>query len=138
MTRFPLAAKILLWFFVNLLLLATVAFVVMRGQFHFGLDALISGRVGERVQAAADLFTGELRTTPRREWPEVATRFSEAYHVDFFLFRSDGGKIAGPEGLLPPAVGERLVDRGGGPGRGGAVGPPAGPGRAPLRPPPLD
>src|SRR5690349_18280679 len=117
MTRFPLATKILFWFFLNLLLLAGVAFVVMRGQFRFGLDALISGRAGERVQAAADLFTGELRSTPRREWPEVAARFSQAYHVDFFLFRSDGGRIAGPEGPLPQAVGERLVDRGGVPGR---------------------
>jgi len=109
--RFPLYAKILGWFFVNLLLLAVVALVTVRGQFRFGLDALLAGRAGERVQAVADLLTAELRPLPRSDWNAVVERFSEAYRLEFHLFRGDGGHVAGPEVRLPPVVAERVRDR---------------------------
>ena len=38
--RFPLYAKILLWFFLNLVLLAAVFYLLFRAQFHFGLDSI--------------------------------------------------------------------------------------------------
>jgi len=39
--RFPLYLKIVLWFFLNLLLLGMVGFFFFAGQ--FGLDLLVSG-----------------------------------------------------------------------------------------------
>ena len=49
--RFPLYAKILGWFFLNLVLLAVAFVVVLGGQFRFQLDWLLSGSAGVRVDA---------------------------------------------------------------------------------------
>ena len=40
--HFPLYAKILLWFFLNLLLLGMVFYGCFRIQFHVGLDSLLA------------------------------------------------------------------------------------------------
>ena len=41
--KLPLYAKILFWFFLNLVFLGVVFLVVARVQFRFGLDSLIAG-----------------------------------------------------------------------------------------------
>ena len=88
--RFPLYGKILLWFFLNLILIAGAFYLFVQAQFHFGLDSLVAGRAGDRVQAVADVIVAELRDSPREEWKDVLKRFSEAYQVEFYLFRTDG------------------------------------------------
>jgi two-component system sensor histidine kinase CpxA len=125
--RFPLYARILFWFFLNMVFLVGVVLVVARVQFRFGLDALVSGPAGERVQAVTRLLNEELKGQPRAEWDGVLKRFSDAYNVQFFLFRNDGEEIAGEKIELPAEVRARLGGRRGpgpppgvaGGGRGG-------------------
>ncbi|MSU58602.1 MAG: HAMP domain-containing protein [Pedosphaera sp.] len=109
--RFPLAAKILLWFFLNLLLLAAVSFLVLRVQFRFGLDLLISGRGGERIQGLANVIAAEIAERPREEWDEILNRFGKGYGVQLALFRPDGGLAVGADIELPREVNERLRER---------------------------
>ena len=45
--RFPLYAKILGWFFLNLLVLGGAFFVLFRGQFQF--ESLLVSRARERI-----------------------------------------------------------------------------------------
>ena len=54
--RFPLLPKILAWFFLNLVVLGAGFFFVLKVQFRFGLDSLLAGRVGERIQAVQRRF----------------------------------------------------------------------------------
>lgn len=110
-TRFPLTAKILLWFFLNLLLLVAVFYLVLRVQFRFGLDLLISGRGGERIQGLANGLAAELAERPREEWDAILARFGHGYGVQLALFRPDGGLIAGEKLELPREVLERLRER---------------------------
>jgi two-component system sensor histidine kinase CpxA len=109
--RFPLYAKILAWFFLNLVLLAAGSWLFVMAQFRFGLDSLVAGRAGARVQQVADLVVAELRSTPRHQWRDLLARFGEAYGLEFLLFRNDGGPVVGPAGQLPPEVHERVMDR---------------------------
>jgi len=44
--RFPLSVKILLWFFLNLVLLGAVLYGFFRIQFRLGLDSLTGTRPG--------------------------------------------------------------------------------------------
>ena len=88
--RFPLLPKILAWFFLNLVVLGAAFFFVLKVQFRFGLDSLLAGRVGERIQAVSDVIAGELKAKPLSDWNEVLKNFAEAYKVQFFLFRQDG------------------------------------------------
>jgi two-component system sensor histidine kinase CpxA len=126
--RFPLLPKILAWFFLNLVVLGAAFYAVLKVQFRFGLDSLLSGRVGERVQAVSDVITDELKAKPVTTWDEVLKNFGKAYKVEFALFRRDGTQVAGEKVTLPPAVAAKIIERRG-MGAGLGRGPP--PGRGP-------
>ena len=108
--RLPLSAKILGWFFLNLVLLGVVAWVLLRSELR--PDALISILAGERSTRFAETVMRELQTTERREWNSVLDRFSEINGVAIVLIRDDGDHIAGPRVTIPRAVQERLRSRG--------------------------
>src|SRR5262245_11277932 len=91
----PLPAKILTCFFVNLILLAGVAVYMARGQFRFGLDSLLTGSSGERIQTLSSLVVSELNAHKRAEWPEILQRFADSYHVQIAAVLNDGSRLAG-------------------------------------------
>ena len=62
--RMPLYAKILGWFFLNLVVVASVVFFLFDAQFHFNLDWLFATGARDRLEAVRDLIIGELETTP--------------------------------------------------------------------------
>jgi two-component system, OmpR family, sensor histidine kinase CpxA len=126
--RFTLLPKILTWFFLNLVVLGAASYFVLKVQFRFGLESLLAGRLGERIQAVGDVITGELKGRPIVAWDEVLKNVGKAYKVQFFLFRQDGTQIAGESVSLPPTVLARIAERRG-MGEGSGRGPP--PGRGP-------
>ena len=128
--RFPLYTKILLWFFLNLLVLGAVFYVVFKMQFRLGLDSLLAGRARDRIQAVSDVIAGELKDKPVSGWGDVLNNFGRAYQVQFFLFRLDGTQLAGEAITLPPEVATKVAERRG-LGSGLGRGPP--PGRGPRR-----
>lgn len=128
--RFPLLPKILTWFFLNLVVLGAAFYVVLKVQFRFGLDSLLAGRLGERVQAVSDVIAADLKAKPVSDWNEVLKSFAKAYKVQFFLFRRDGTQVAGESVALPLAVSAKITERRG-LGQGLGRGPP--PGKGPRR-----
>lgn len=126
-----LYTKILLWFFLNLLVLAGAFYALLSLQFRLDLDSLLLGRAGERLQAVSEVITAELEATPAVGWEEVLRRFSQAYRVEFLLFRGDGAQVAGEPVTLPAEVLAKVTERRG-PFGGMGRGPP--PGRGPNRP----
>jgi two-component system sensor histidine kinase CpxA len=109
--RLPLSAKILAWFFLNLAVLGIAFFLFARVQFHLGPDWLMAGRAGDRVQAVADVIAAELGERSHAEWNDILKRFSDAYHVEFALVRTDGARVAGDTTTVPAVVRERLSER---------------------------
>src|ERR1043166_3531469 len=87
--RFPLYAQILLWFFLNLVFLALAFYAFFKVQFRLGLDSLLMSRAGEHINAVSAVIADELGETDAEKWTPVLKRFSEAYHVQFSLFRDD-------------------------------------------------
>ena len=107
---FPLPAKILACFFLNLLFFAVVAAFVAQGQFRFGLDSLLAGRSGERLQAMSEVVVSELHGHGPEAWPEILKRFADAYQVQIAAMRNDGGRIAGTILDPPPPVLAKLLE----------------------------
>ena len=103
-TGLPLYAKILVWFFLNLLLLGVAFWIAVRVQFASGFDTLLSARAGERMQALGDVVGGELREAAVSEWNGVLARFSEAYKVQLVLLNGNNQAVAGGPVILPEAV----------------------------------
>ncbi len=126
--RFPLYAKGLLWFGLNLLFLLLVFYAFFKVQFQMGVDSLLLGRTADRVQAVSEIIRAELAGAPVRDWDTVLERFNSVYKVKFLLFRGDGSQAAGEHIELPAEVLRRIEVRRGPPGLAGR-GPP--PGRGP-------
>ncbi len=127
--RLPLFARFLVWLLLNLVLLATVFWLLVRTEFR--PDALIAGVAGERVQQVADVIFGELRSRPKEEWTSILERFGTGYGVKFALVGDAHEIIAGAKLELPEEIRQRIRGRGG-PRRDG--GPPDGPRGEGLRP----
>ena len=107
--RFPLYAKVLFWFFLNLVFLLLVFYGLFKVQFRIGLDSLLLGRTGDRMQAVSDIIGAELGDTPTNEWDALLDRFSSAYKVKFLLLRPTASEVAGERIDLPPEVVRRDV-----------------------------
>src|SRR5580765_1639390 len=99
--RFPLYTRILFWFFLNLMVLGTVFYVFFKIQFRLGLDSLLLGPAGDRIQAVSQLLAFELNQSPRAEWNTVLRRYGDVYKVQFFLFRNSGAQAGGETIPLP-------------------------------------
>ncbi len=107
---FPLPAKIAACFFLNLMLLTGVAVYVARGQFRFGLDSLLTGSSGERVQGMTTLIVSELQASKRAEWPAILKRHAEANHIQIAAMQNDGVRIAGTIADPPPPVLKKMAE----------------------------
>ena len=109
--RFLLLPKILVWLFLNLVVLGAVLLIALNVQFRFGLDSLLAGRMGERIQSVSDVISVELKAKPVADWNEVLKQFGEAYKLQFYLFRRDGTQLAGENIPLPVAVAAKISER---------------------------
>ena len=109
--RLPLYLKILLWFGVNLLVLALLVFGFLSMQFRMSLDWMLSGEAGERIAAIGDTMTDKLSRLPEKEWPEMLHYYETQYDVTFALFSSSGVQVMGKRVQVPAEVQPRLIDR---------------------------
>jgi two-component system sensor histidine kinase CpxA len=109
--RLPLYLKILLWFAVNLLVLALLVFGFLSMQFRMSLDWMLSGEAGERIAAIGDSMTNELSRLPEENWPAVLRQHEARHAVTFALFSSSGTQVMGNRVQVPAEVLPRLIDR---------------------------
>lgn len=118
--------KILGWFFVNLAVVAAVLFGFLRAQFGLGIDSLLAGPTGDRLEAIARPLAAELRRLPPGTgWNEALTRAVGPYLQNGETLRAgivgtDGEVLAGDLPAMPPEV-RRVASRppgGGGDGHG--------------------
>ena len=108
----PLSVRILLWALLNLVLLAALGWGLFLGQFGMGLDTLLAGQAGDRLQGMADVLAGELARTPQAEWDTVLARNAAAYELTLTVVRPDGKYWAGTGwSFLRPCVRGSAKDR---------------------------
>ena len=137
--RFSLFSKIMLWFFLNLVLLGVVLLFV----FNLNVRSAPGSRFwANRFESMAPLITEETRGRDRAFRDQVLSRYSATYGVDFFIFDPSGEQLAGRPIQRPPEVAADLARTGGPPrdmpglGGPGAGGPRSGGrGGPPGRPP---
>jgi len=135
--KLPLYAKILFWFFLNMVFLGVIFLVFARGQFRFGLESLINGPAGRNLDNVIQYMSAELRDNPGSEWGGALARVSEPYGVKFYLFRGRD-QVGGTKVDLPAEVRAKMPDRRPGanpPPRRGPDGGPDGPDGPPDGPP---
>lgn len=109
--KLPLYLKILLWFLLNVAVLAGLGYGFMRAQFKLGPDWMLAGEPGERIADLGDRISQEFSRLPESTWNERLTLLSSTYGVVFTFFDHRGQQVFGTA-LTPPAeVMPKLVDR---------------------------
>ncbi len=100
-TPFPLFARLLLWFFVNLLVLIVGLALMIRVQFGSLDNWLLPESSQAQIQAMSVALIGDLTHSDRNDWGGELANLSLAYKMDFALFDSRGRWMAGRK-LEPP------------------------------------
>ena len=85
-----LFAKIIAWFFLNLLLLAAVLAVFFAVQLRMDLDEFFGHQGADRLRTAGLLLTHDLEQAPPDEWADVLARHSQIHGVDFLIVLPNG------------------------------------------------
>ena len=94
MPRGSLSVKILLFAFLNVLLLGLVFLVFARIQFRFGLGSFLLAPARDRMLSASRLVGLQLPNFPSTEWNHVLEQHSANYPAKWYLFDSAGNQLA--------------------------------------------
>lgn len=97
----------MIWFFLNLLLLAAIFLALF--SFRFAPDSRFFRSTAYRIENIARALSEECNEKPRDERDEITKRYSETYGVEFFLFDSAGRQLAGREIALPAKISEEIA-----------------------------
>lgn len=125
--RLPIFGKIVLWFFVNIALLALAGWIVLRVQLKPGVSSFLGGYVGQRVEPVARRLIADLEAAPKEQWDAIVGRAAAAHGVQIVLMDIHHQRLAGPEMDVVETVRQRMPK---GPPRGpGGPGPRGGGGR---------
>jgi len=107
-TRLSLSTKILSIALLNLLLLGATL-VGLAGVQLQNLSSLLLAPTRDRVLADARLLALELTQTPVKDRDQLLEKHTQIRHVMFYLYDSDGLRVAGPPMRLPPVVHARVI-----------------------------
>jgi len=129
--RFPLYAKILTWFFLNIIVLGVVGWLIVRAHVKTGVDSFLSGFVTQRVEPLGREIIAELSQASKDDWGEILKKRSEKHGVTFCVTLEGERGLFGNLEELPDELRRRLPK---GPPRGGrgGGGPSGGPPRRPF------
>ena len=99
-----LFAKILTWFFVNLVLVGVLIWVVY--TFQIGPASPFLGQSEDRIRSAAIAISGDLVDTPRAEWSEVLGEHEDRFgnQVEFHLLDGNRQTVFGEPVKFPDEV----------------------------------
>jgi two-component system sensor histidine kinase CpxA len=100
-TPFPLFARLLVWFFINLIVLIAGLYLMVRAQFGSLDNWLLPQSSQDQIQAMCQTLVGNLAHSPRADWGGELAQVSAAYNMDFALFDAGGNRIDGAD-LNPP------------------------------------
>ena len=135
-TPFPLFARLLLWFFGNLLVLVAGLAVMIHVQFGSLNNWLLPESSQTQIQAMSVTLIGDLARSDRSTWGPALAQISSANKMDFALYDARAGWMAGAVLNPPPEIKKAMsyAQSAHPPG-----GPPSGPGIVPaLGPPPFN
>lgn len=107
--RLNLLSKILLWVFINLLVLGVVLYFIFNLQFNFAPQSPLLGAVNERIEVIAEMISTESNGRSRAERDEILKRYSDNYGIEFTLFANTGEQLGGRETQLPTKIKDVLA-----------------------------
>ena len=100
-----LFAKILFWFFLNMVLVAVVLVVFFIFQQNMNLQALLGRQGADRFRATGFLIAHDLGQAQQTEWADVLASHAAVHRIDFSVLLQDGSYYSSSVESLPAMVG---------------------------------
>jgi len=104
-----LFTKIVLWFFMNMALVAAVLLVFFAFQSQVDLHAFFGHQTSDRLRVAGRLISHDINQTSTTQWPDVLSRHGELYQVDFVLVFADGSRFSAKDLAIPDVVLQKVA-----------------------------
>ena len=105
-----LFAKILAWFFLNMIVVVVALAIFFVFQPQLSLYAIFDQQGTARLRTAGLLIAHDLGQMPRDKWSDVLARHAEIHRVDFTIVLQDGSRFSSTDGELPERVRKRVRD----------------------------
>ncbi|MFN7927638.1 MAG: ATP-binding protein [Blastocatellia bacterium] len=107
--RFSLFTKIILWFFLNLVVLGAVFFFFFNLRFRLTPNSPLSSGVSERLENLARLISYEVSERSEAERIAVLMQYAREYRVEMLLYANSGARVAGTVATFPEALRPHLA-----------------------------
>ncbi|HQU82438.1 MAG TPA: HAMP domain-containing sensor histidine kinase [Pyrinomonadaceae bacterium] len=105
--RFTLFSKIMIWFTLNLLILAAFFWLAFTLEFRFDRNSPFFIPTN-RLDSVSRAVMGEIQNKPRAERDAIIQSYTEKYKVEFFIFDDNAVQLGGREIALPEEVLKRI------------------------------
>ncbi|MBU0910637.1 MAG: HAMP domain-containing histidine kinase [Proteobacteria bacterium] len=104
-----LFTRILLWFFMNMALVAAALLVFFAFQSQVDLHAVFGHQTSDRLRVAGRLISHDLNHTPASQWPDVLARHGALNQVDFVLVFANGSRFSAKDLAIPDEVLQKVA-----------------------------
>jgi two-component system sensor histidine kinase CpxA len=105
-----LFAKILAWFFLNMIVVVVTLAIFFVFQPQLNLYAIFDQQGTDRLRTAGLLIAHDLGQMPRKQWAEVLARHAAIHRVDFMILLEDGSRFSSTAGEIPEPVMAKVGD----------------------------
>ncbi len=106
--RLSIFSKIILWFFLNLLVLFAVFIIFFQISFHVPPDSILAGSTSHKTVSLYRMLRRELAVTPRAGWDDLLKRYAEGFDARLAILSLDGQRLAGSMTAIPEEVVSRM------------------------------
>ncbi|MCW0219174.1 MAG: HAMP domain-containing histidine kinase [Prosthecobacter sp.] len=105
-----LYTRILLWLLVNVLVLGAVFMLVLKWQFREGLQGVVGGIAGDRLQAIGQEMHDALSSRPESQWDQVLKGLGEEHEAKVALVAVPDRVLNGDQIEIPPKLRSQMQD----------------------------
>jgi two-component system sensor histidine kinase CpxA len=101
-------SKILLWFFLNLVILAVIFLIFFQIRFHVPPGSVLAGGTSYKTISLYRMIRHELNTAPRARWDSLLERYGRDFEADLVLVSMNGCRIAGSKLDIPGELKDKI------------------------------
>ena len=106
--RFSLLTKVAALLVTHLLVLAVAFFLFVTWQLRLGLDSLLTGATGERLESLGERISKELRASPQDDWDKIVEDATAPFGLSAYVFRANDLGPGNIHDAIPIEVMERV------------------------------
>lgn len=106
--RLSIFSRILLWLFLNLVILAVIFLLFFQIKFHVPPDSMLAGSTSHNTVSLYRMIRHDLNTTPRYKWDALLERYACGFDAHLTLVSLKGRRLAGMDMRIPDEVADKM------------------------------